>query len=243
VYSTENVVAAIAKASHKPEVLVQASAIGYYGHHGDEELTESSPPGDDFMAVVCREWENASLPAESVGVRLARVRIGVVLSLTEGALAHMVPIFKYVPGGAAPIGGGSNPFVPGNGRQWLSWIHLEDIVGILLHALDHPDARGAINGTAPHPERNCDFSLALTRALRRDGWWPRYVPFGPPDIVLNMLLGEVAQVITKGQRVLPARALALGYAFQFPDLPGALSDLLGKPRAAPKPQPLQTAAT
>jgi uncharacterized protein len=242
VYATENVVAAMAEASIKPKVLVQASAVGYYGHHGDEILTESSPPGDDFMALVCREWEDASLAAENLGVRVARVRIGVVLSLQEGALAHMVPIFKYVPGGAAPVGSGSNPFLPAKGRQWMSWIHLEDIVGILLLSLDHSAARGPINGTAPQPERNIDFSRALAQVLRR-GFWPPFVPFGPPDVMLGMILGEVAQVITKGQRVVPERAKALGYSFQYPDLPSALRQIFAKPSAAVDPRPLQPAAT
>jgi uncharacterized protein (TIGR01777 family) len=229
VYGTENVVDAIRKASRKPTALVQASAIGYYGPKGDEELTESSPPGDDFMAVVCREWEAAARGAESFGVRVAPVRVGVVLAKGEGALGVMAPIFKYVPGGAAPVGSGGS-LKPGTGQQWMSWVHLEDIVGILLLALDNPEARGPINGTAPIPVRNAEFSRELARALRR-GFWPPFLPVGPPDLMLKMILGEIAQVITTGQRVLPSRALALGYSFQFPDLPGALRDLFAKAKA------------
>ena len=155
--------AAIAKAKNRPKVLVQASAIGYYGPHGDEELTEDSPSGADFMAVVCREWEEAAHPAEARDVRVARIRIGVVLAREAGALGVMTPIFRW--GAAAPIGSGGEPFKPGSGRQWMSWIHIDDIVGIFLLALDNPEARGPINGTAPHPVRNADFSKALARVL------------------------------------------------------------------------------
>jgi uncharacterized protein len=240
VCATENVVAAIAKASLRPKVLVQASAVGYYGHRGDEELNESSPPGDDYMAVVCREWEDASLPAESLGARVARIRIGVVLSRKEGALAQMVPIFKL--GGASPVGSGGNRFLPGSGQQWMSWIHLEDIVGVHLLALDHPDASGPINGTAPKPERNIDFSRELARTIRR-GFWPPFIPFGPPDFVIDIIMGEVSQVVTKGQRVVPERALALGYSYQFPDITSALRNIFAKPPTSGVTQSLQPAAT
>jgi hypothetical protein len=226
VYSTENVVRAIATAEAKPRVLVSASAIGYYGPTRDEELTESSPSGTDFLAVVAREWEDAARPVEALGARLAIVRVGVVLEADGGALKKLVPIFKYLPGGAAPVGGGGNPFLPALGRQWMSWIHIADIVGIFLLALDHQSATGPMNGTAPNPVRNSEFSHILARVLRR-GFWPPYIPLGPPDFVLQLVLGEVAQVITTGQRVVPSRALALGYEFQFPDLEPALRNLLG----------------
>src|SRR5205807_1994323 len=134
VHSTENVVAAIARAHQPPKVLVQASAIGYYGMHGDEELTESNPSGFDFMAVVCREWEEAAAHAESLGVRLATIRTGVVLARDGGALAFMTPVFKWLPGGAAPVGSGDRPFQPASGKQWMSWIHIDDIAGIYLLA-------------------------------------------------------------------------------------------------------------
>ena len=235
VYGTEHVVAAIAKAKVPPKVLVQASAIGYYGPRGDEELTEDSPSGSDFMAVVCREWEEAAHPAEARGVRVARIRIGVVLAREAGALAVMTPIFRW--GGAAPIGSGGGLLKPGSGRQWMSWIHIADIVGIVLLALDNPEARGPINGTAPQPVRNADFSKALARVL-----WRPYVPLGPPDAMLELVLGEVAQVITKGQRVLPTRAQALGYRFEYPELAGALRALFTKPKAPPRPEPIPAAS-
>jgi uncharacterized protein (TIGR01777 family) len=230
VYSTENVVAAIGKANQRPKVLVQGSAIGYYGPHGDEDLTEDSPSGSDFMAVVCREWEEASQPAEALGVRVARIRTGVVLAKGEGALGVMTPIFRWLPLGSAPVGNGGGLLKPAGGRQWMSWIHIDDIVGIFLLALDQPEAHGPINGTAPNPVRNADFSKALARAL-----WRPYIPIGPPDAMLELVLGEVAQVVTKGQKVLPAKAQSLGYAFRHPDLAGALRAALAPAPAPPRP--------
>jgi uncharacterized protein (TIGR01777 family) len=220
VYSTENIVAAISRAKNPPRVLVQASAIGYYGPHGDEPLTEESPPGSDFMAVVCREWEEAAQRALALGVRLATIRIGIVLARGEGALGVMTPIFRWLPGGAAPVGNNGGLLAPARGQQWMSWIHIDDIVGLLLLGLDHPQAQGPINGTAPNPVRNADFSRTLAKAL-----WRPCLPVGPPDALLEVVLGEVAQVITKGQKVLPARAQSLGYAFRYSDLAGALRNL------------------
>ncbi len=235
VHATEGVVKAIAAADTKPKVLVQASAIGYYGPHGDEELTEESPAGSDFMARVCREWEQAAAPAEALGVRVAKVRTGVVLAKGEGALGVMTPIFKWVPGGAAPVGSGDHPLGPGKGEQWMSWIHLEDIVGIFLLALDNPAASGPINGTAPSPVRNVEFARALAKVL-----WRPMLPIGPPDFGLRALLGEVADVVTKGQKVLPAKALSLGYHFQYPSLPEALQSIFAK--AKPEPEPARPRA-
>ena len=236
VHGTENVVAAIAEARGRPKVLVQASAVGYYGTHGDEELTEESPSGSDYMAVVCREWEDAAHPALALGLRVPVIRIGVVLARGEGALGVMAPIFRL--GGATPVGNGGSLFKPATGPQWMSWIHIDDIVGLLLLALDRAEAAGPINGTAPHPVRNAEFAKALAKTL-----WRPYIPIGPPDGVLGVVLGEVAQVVTKGQKVLPAKAQALGYSFQYPDLPGALRDLFAsKPKPAPKPRPEPAAA-
>jgi len=230
VYATERVVKAIAAASEKPKALIQASAIGYYGPHGDESLTEASPSGTDFMAKVCREWEDASIPAESLGVRVARIRTGVVLAKGEAALGVMTPIFRFVPGGAAPVGSGRSPLLPGKGQQWMSWIHVDDIVGIFLAALDNPSASGPINGTAPNPVRNVEFSRALARVL-----WRPMLPIGPPDVMLKLLLGEVADVVTKGQKVLPTKAEELGYRFAFPTLPEALKAIFAKARPEPEP--------
>jgi uncharacterized protein (TIGR01777 family) len=235
VYSAENIVAAIAQARSRPSVLVQSSAVGYYGPHGDEELTEESPSGSDFMAVVCREWEEAAHPAESLGVRVARIRTGIVLSRGEGALGVMTPLFKIGPG--VPIGSGGHFFKLAEGKQWMSWIHIDDIVGLYLMALDRPVAHGAINGTAPQPARNAEFAKTLSSVLWRPYAPQRFfLPVGPPDAFLELLLGPVAQVITRGQRVLPAKAEALGYHFKFPTLAEALRDIFTAVQAPPEPQ-------
>jgi uncharacterized protein (TIGR01777 family) len=213
VTGSENVVQAIRESRGRdgkgPKVLVNASAIGFYGPHGDEELSESSPPGDDFLARLTVDWEKAAQEAASTGVRVASVRIGVVLDKAGGALAQMLMPFKLGVGG--PVG---------SGRQYMSWIHHADMVGILLLALDSKDASGALNGTAPDPVTNKGFSKALGRAL----WRPAFMP--TPRFALRLALGEVANVITTGQRVIPQRTLALGYQFQFPEIAPALADIL-----------------
>ena len=237
VYSTEHVVAAIAKARKKPAVLAQGSAIGYYGPRGDEELTESSLSGSDFLAVVAREWEDAAARVEPLGVRLATVRTGVVLAKGDAALKVMTPVYKWLPGGAAPVGGGSL-FKPGKGEQWMSWIHLDDIVGLFLLAVDDPEARGPINGTAPHPVRHAEFGKALAKILHRP-----FLPIGPPDALLQLALGEVAQVVTKGQRALPSKALGLGYAFRFPELYPALQAIFARPTPVSGSAPKAPAAS
>ena len=219
IYATENLVGAVRDSRRPPAVFVQGSAIGYYGHTGDEELTESSPSGADFLAVVCREFEAAADPVTSLGLRLAAIRTGIVLGRGAGALGVMAPLFRW--GGAAPVGSGGNPLRPGRGSQWLSWIHLDDIVGLFLLALDNPDAVGPINGTAPAPARNVDFSRALARSLLRP-----MLPIGPPDLLLDLMLGGVAKSVTNGQRVIPARALDLGYRFEHPELIQAIRSAL-----------------
>ncbi len=238
VQATDQVVAAIRKARTKPGVLVQASAIGYYGPHGDEELDETSPSGSDFLAVVCREWEQAAEPVRDMGVRQATVRVGIVLAPGEGALAFMTPIFKLGPG--APIGSGGG--LLGTGQQWMSWVHVDDIAGLFQMAVENPQAAGPINGTAPAPVRNAEFSRTLSAVLRKPYTpWRFFVPVGPPDFVLKLMLGEVAGVVTAGQKVLPARAAALGYHFRFADLEAALRDVF-RPRTAPASRRHETAA-
>jgi uncharacterized protein (TIGR01777 family) len=214
VKSTQNVVEALRRRPRRgdgqPKVLVNASAIGYYGPRGDEELGEDAPPGHDFLAELCQQWEAAARAAESSGVRCAIVRVGVVLDKEGGALAKLLPPFKMFAGG--PVG---------SGRQWMSWVHHEDMVGLLLLALDHAEARGPLNGTAPNPVTNRDFSKSLGRALQR----PAFLP--TPGFALRLGLGEVADVVLTGQRVLPRRALALGYAFRYPTIDAALAQILG----------------
>lgn len=211
--STQNVVQALARkgrgATGQPKVLVNASAVGYYGPRGDEELTEESPPGNDFLAQLCVEWEREAREAELLSIRVASVRIGVVLDKEGGALGRLLPPFRMGMGGPT-----------GSGRQWISWIHHEDLVGILLLALDNMTVQGSINAMAPNPVTNRDFAHVLGQALSRPAL------LSTPEFALRMLLGEVADVVLTGQRVLPKKALALGYAFRFPALNEALVDVL-----------------
>jgi uncharacterized protein (TIGR01777 family) len=215
VQSTNHLVQALGRKPQRADgqaakVLVNASAIGYYGPHGDEEITESDPAGDDTLARMCVVWEKAAQAATPLGLRSTQIRIGVVLDKNGGALGQMLTPFKLGAGG--PIG---------SGRQGFSWIHAEDVVGILLLALDKIDARGAINATAPQPVTNKDFSKTLGRVLHR----PSFLPV--PGFALRARFGRVADVLTTGQRVLPRRALELGYEFRFPNLEVALRDILG----------------
>ena len=230
VYSTEHVVSAIEKSRSRPKVLVQASAIGYYGPStSDTPQTEETPSGHDFMAVVCREWEQAAAPVADLGVRLATIRTGIVLAKGEGALGFIGPIYKLFLG--SPVGGSGSPLKPGTGHQWMSWIHIDDIVGLFLTSLDNPAATGPINGVAPNPVRHAEFGKALGKALRRP-----FIPIGPPDFMLNLLLGEVAQVVTAGQKVLPTKAESLGYHFQYPEIAAALREIYAKKAVAETPR-------
>jgi uncharacterized protein (TIGR01777 family) len=185
----------------RPPVLVSASAIGYYGAHGDEPIDEEAPAGTDFLAQTCSAWETEAQAAAQLGVRVASVRTGVVLDRAGGALGKMLTPFKLGVGG--PVAGG---------RQYISWIHTDDLVGIVLAAIDGVQWRGPINATAPEPRRNRDFSKALGRALHR----PSLLPV--PAVALALLYGEMSEIVTTGARVLPARALVLGYEFRYPQL-------------------------
>ena len=215
VQSTQNIVAALAKSpktvAGQPKVLVNASAIGYYGPHGDEELDEGSPAGDDLLARVCVEWEAAAHGAAGHGVRTVIVRVGVVLDREGGALKQMMLPFKMFVGG--PVGAG---------KQWVSWIHHDDLVGLILLALDKPDTAGIMNGTAPNPVTNKGLAKALGRAMHRPSFMPT------PKFALRLMLGQVAGLVTTGQRVLPRRALQWGYAFKFPDIDSALQNLFAE---------------
>ncbi len=204
---TRQVVEAISESGEKPAALVSASAIGYYGDGGAEQLSEDAPPGNDFLARLCQDWEGA---AEGAGVRTVRLRFGLVLSPEGGALARLLPPFRFGLGG--PIG---------RGRNFWSWVHIDDAVGIILHALAAADVSGPLNATAPAPARNAEFSRALGAALRR----PALMPL--PPLALRLLLGERAAVLTASQRVLPTRTLASGYQFAHPELQAALRDLVG----------------
>jgi uncharacterized protein (TIGR01777 family) len=208
VQSTENIVAALVKNS-ATKILVNASAIGYYGSTGDEELTEASPPGTDFLATASVDWEKATRPAAAQGIRTVSLRVGVVLDPGGGALQKMITPFKMFVGG--PIG---------SGKQFISWIHHADMLGLILFALDNAQASGPMNATAPGPVTNKEFSKALGRALHR----PSFLP--TPGFMLRVVLGPVAGIITKGQRVLPKKALDLGYRFKFADIDSAMRDMI-----------------
>ena len=208
---TRNLVAGIARADPKPKVLVSSSAVGYYGPHGDEELTEDTPPGRDFLAGVCTVWEREADRAADRGLRVVKVRTGVVLDQNGGALKTMLPPFKLGVGG--PVAGG---------RQYTPWIHVDDVVGIYLRAIDDADWTGAVNATAPTPVTNKAFSRALGKVLGR----PAFAPV--PALAIQALYGEMAEIVTKGQRVIPRRTQALGYSFRHPELGEALRSALGR---------------
>ena len=205
--TARRIVAAIGAAPEKPAVLVAGAAVGIYGSRGDELLSEASAPGDDFLARLCVDWEAA---AQGAGVRTVTLRTGVVLAREGGALAKLLPPFKLGAGG--PIG---------RGRQYMPWIHRDDIVGLILHAIDTPGLEGPLNGVAPEPVTNAAFSRALGAALRRPALMPT------PPIALRLLLGERAGVLTASQRVSADRARESGYAFRHAEIGGALRDLVG----------------
>ncbi len=195
----------------RPKVLVSSSAIGYYGPHGDEPLDEEAPAGRDFLAEVCVAWESQARMVEDLGVRSVQVRTGVVLDPRGGALAKMLPPFRLGVGG--PVAGG---------RQYVSWIHVGDLVGMVRAALQDERWSGPVNGTAPEPVTNRELSRALGRALHR----PALLPV--PGAALRALYGEMAQIVTTGVRVLPAKPLMLGYEFRHPHLDEALAAALGQ---------------
>ena len=209
VVGTRNLVQGIAQVSDRPRVLVSASAVGYYGDRGEEELTESASPGRDFLADVCVAWEKEALAAEKLGVRVVTERTGIVLGAGGGALAKMLTPFKLGAGG--PLG---------NGRQWMPWVHVSDLARLYLHAAEHESIRGPMNAVAPHPVRNSEFTKALGRQLRRPAFMPA------PYLGLRLLFGEFAQVLFASQRVVPQVALDTGFTFQYPDIAAALKEIL-----------------
>ncbi len=205
---TKALVQAMAKAKVKAKLLISSSAVGYYGPHGDEALNEDSKPGDDFLARLCVDWETEARKAEAFGVRVCLLRTGIVLAKGEGALKKMVPPFKMFTGG--PLG---------SGRQWMPWIHLDDEVGLIQFLVDNDSARGAFNGTAPNPVTMAEFSQTLAAVLNRPSW------ARVPPAVLALVVGEMAEMLLNGQRVIPEAAVKLGYQFKFPSLKPALESL------------------
>ena len=208
VAGTRFLVDGLKRLSKRPSVLIGSSAVGFYGNRGDEELDEGSPPGTGFLPEICQAWEAEVARASELGMRAVRLRTGIVLSTKGGALAKMLLPFKLGLGG--PVGSGS---------QWMSWIHIDDVVGGYHFALHHADLSGAANLTAPQPVRNADFTRALGRALGR----PAFLP--APGFALKLIFGEMAQdLLLDGQRVLPRRLESAGYQFQHTGVDDALAD-------------------
>jgi uncharacterized protein (TIGR01777 family) len=206
---TRHLVAGIEAADPRPRVLVSASAVGYYGPHGDERLDEQTPAAGDFLAEICVIWEREARRAADHGLRVVTMRTGIPLDRSGGALATMLPFFKLGVGG--PVAGGD---------QYMSWIHVDDVVGLYLAALDGDAWDGPVNASAPEPVTNTTFSKALGRAIHR----PAVAPV--PALAVRVLYGDMAEIVTKGQRVIPRRAQELGYAFAHPDLDEALRSAL-----------------
>jgi len=206
---TRELVEWISVSSKRPGVLVNGSAIGWYGDRRDETLTESSAPGEDFAAQLCRNWEAEALRAEALGLRVCRLRTGVVLDRDGGALKKMLPAFRAGAGG--PLG---------SGGQWMSWITRHDLVRMILWLAQTPTLSGAFNGTAPEPLRQADFAKALGRALNR----PAVLPM--PEFVLRLLFGEMAGLLLGSQRVLPEAATTSGFRFDHADIEAALPAVL-----------------
>jgi len=205
---TQKIVEAIANANPKPTVLVNASAIGYYGTSETATFDETSPSGDDFLAQVCQVWEAEATKVKEAGVRLVILRLGIVLGL-GGALGKMITPFKLFAGG--PIG---------SGRQWFSWIHLDDLVNLILQALTKLEIEGVYNGTAPNPVRMAELSQTMGQVMSRPSWLP------VPAFALEALLGDGAKVVLEGQKVIPKRTLESGFEYQYSNLPSALKQIL-----------------
>ena len=210
VHTTRELVCAMEKLHGRPKTLLSASAIGYYGNRGDEVLTEESKPGDDFLSRVCQEWEAEAVKAEALGIRVVRARFGIILAKHGGALPQIMRPFKFGAGGRI-----------GSGRQWMSWIALDDVVGVLRYAIENRAISGALNVVAPQPARNADFARELGRAMGR----PAILP--APAFALELVLGEMAEaLLLASQRVLPSRLQQLGYRFLHANLSAALAAVL-----------------
>ncbi|MEH2148353.1 thylakoid membrane protein ThyD [Nostoc sp.] len=205
---TQKIVEAIANANPKPTVLINASAIGYYGTSETATFDETSLSGNDFLAQVCQAWEAEARKVKDAGVRLVILRFGIVLG-TGGALGKMIPPFKLFAGG--PIG---------SGRQWFSWIHVDDLVNLILQALTKPEIEGVYNATAPNPVRMADLSQTLGQVMNRPSWLP------VPAFAIEALLGDGAIVVLEGQQVIPKRTLETGFEYKYPKLQPALTQIL-----------------
>lgn len=207
---TQKIVEAIAQANPKPAVLVNASAVGYYGSSETATFDETSAAGSGFLAEVCQAWEAEATKVKEAGVRLVILRIGIVLGM-GGAIAKMLPPFKLFAGG--PIG---------SGKQWFSWIHRDDLVNLIIYALTHPELAGTYNATAPNPVRMTEFCGTFGEVLNRPSWLP------VPPFALEVLLGDGAQVVLEGQQVLPKQTQATGFQYRYPTLKPALQDVIAE---------------
>lgn len=204
---TRRLVEAMEKLEKKPQVLVSSSAIGIYGNRGDEELTEDSKTSDDFLARVCKDWEDEAFKAEKLGLRVATIRTGVVLGQGGGALKKMIPIFKL--GGGGPVG---------NGEQVMSWVHVDDLAAMFIEVAKDSSLKGIFNGTAPYPAKNKEFTKALGKALHR----PAFLP--APSFALKIVFGEMSQVLLDGQKVMPEKFKKANFKYRYPTLEMALKE-------------------
>lgn len=204
--TTRSIVKAINDKTMNPKLLINASAVGYYGPRHDDKITEMEGPGQDFLAEVCRKWEAEAYNVQNELTRVVTIRIGVVLG-SQGALPRMVLPFKLFVGG--PLG---------RGNQWLPWIHIQDLIRMLIFVIEHDEVTGPVNGTAPEPVRMDDFSKVLGEALKRPSWFP------VPEIILKIALGQMSEMLLYGQRAIPQKVTDLGFKFKFPDLRSALED-------------------
>jgi uncharacterized protein len=207
--STRNIVDAIDASSGKAVTLLSASAVGYYGFHGDEEVTEEVPPGGDFLATIAQEWEEEALRAKQKGVRVYITRFGIVLGTNGGVLDQMIPLFKNFIGG--PIG---------NGKQWFSWVHVDDLTGAISFLLKHPELSGPFNVCSSKPVRNKELAKTIGKVLQR----PSLMPM--PSFMVRLVLGEFGSVILKGQKVIPRRLLENGYDFKYQDIDKAIASIV-----------------
>ncbi|MEZ4669012.1 MAG: TIGR01777 family oxidoreductase [Anaerolineae bacterium] len=199
---------AVGMATNKPAVVIQSSAVGYYGVHGDESITEDSPAGNDFLASVCKDWEASTASVEALGVRRAVIRTGIVLSSKGGALPRLALPFRFFVGG--PIG---------NGKQQMPWIHIDDEIAAIRYLMDTPSASGVFNLAAPEPVNNATMARALGRALGRPSFFPT------PGIAFKIAFGELSTLLVDGQRAVPKHLLDAGFKFQFRDVEAALADI------------------
>lgn len=213
VVGTRRLVEAISVLDARPRVLLSASAVGWYGDRGDAVLTEDEPPANDFLGSVCIEWEREASRAEKAGLRVVTPRLGVVFGRDGGALEKMLPVFKWGAGGKL-----------GSGEQYVPWIHIEDLARLLLFVATHETLAGPVNATSPNPVTNAQFTKAMGEATHRP------TLFGAPKFALKALAGEMSDLLLYSQRVVPAKALAAGFAFQHPEIEGALADLLHQDR-------------